>query len=938
MAIASANCRKTAELSENQDSSSPIDRKAVRKALRCWDSASDLGKQPLSDLAIVEARREAAGYSTNEVGLGVALRDVLQVALDDLALGEGAPDPLDKQWRTYLILTEQYLKGRSPEYLAQQMGIARSTFNHEQADALDQMAGLLREWETHGLPPGTDLIPPPEERPGYRPPPFTSPPKASQPIVGREGLLGYARTHLLESDQPILALHGLPGVGKTALAVELAHDPEIRTHYDEGVLWAGLGQAPNLEIILQNWGAALGFTLDEIRVLETNEEKVQLLHTAIGTKRILLVLDDLWNLEHGLVLQLGGPNCGTVITTRSPATALEVGGEVLPIPELEADQGLELIRYFAPKTLRLREQETSELVGALGGLPLALVLIGSYLRREAYSGHPRRQLTALEKLMDPGERQRVSRKLSPLQQQPTLLEEQEISLEIVIRISDDSLSEDARYALYALSIFPSKPNTFDEEAALRITGQSVNALDELVDAGLLEPAQEDRFTLHGTLAEYATGMRDDEAVSRRFVQCFMEYTSLHTDDYPALGLEYTNIVAALDEASQLDMCGAFVQGVGDLYPHLEAVGLLEAADNLLERSLECAQEEGDRAGLARTLVNRGRSAQRRGNYEDAVTEFELAGDIALDIDDQDLICAALQGLGVVSFSQGAFDEAEGYYTEGLERAREASLTTREAALLSNLGTLMVSKGELPRARELLEHGLKLARLDAGHTLEGAILSNLGAVSAQSGDYDSAKKYFQESLELARTAGNRRAMAFLLSNLGTYAYDQGDLGQAETYFKEALDLSNEIGDRARCCHLCANLTTLETSRGDYGAAEQYLEKGLVQAREIGHQETLCLLLINQVECSLAQGKMDDARKGLDEGLQIIETLLHPRYRCTFLLLKGEWNLRMGNVQRAEQAYIEAKDLAVERGFGEMVEKAEQGLATIRESGGREQPGH
>ena len=155
-----ANCQKTAELIKKPASPSVIDRKSVRKALRCWDSASDLGKQPLSGLAIVEARREAAGYSTNEVGLGVALRDVLQAALDDLAPGEGAPDPLDKQWRTYLILTEQYLKGRSPEYLAQQMGIARSTFNHEQADALDQMAGLLREWETHGLPPGTDLIPP----------------------------------------------------------------------------------------------------------------------------------------------------------------------------------------------------------------------------------------------------------------------------------------------------------------------------------------------------------------------------------------------------------------------------------------------------------------------------------------------------------------------------------------------------------------------------------------------------------------------------------------------------------------------------------------------------------------------------------------------------------------------------------------------------------
>ncbi len=118
----------------------------MRSALRRWDSTQGLGEHPLARLALVEIRRKGGGYKEAAVGRGLALRDVLRLALEALRPGAGEPDPADERWRHFIILSEQYLAGRKPDYVAAQLSLARSTYDHEQAAALDRLAGVLREW------------------------------------------------------------------------------------------------------------------------------------------------------------------------------------------------------------------------------------------------------------------------------------------------------------------------------------------------------------------------------------------------------------------------------------------------------------------------------------------------------------------------------------------------------------------------------------------------------------------------------------------------------------------------------------------------------------------------------------------------------------------------------------------------------------------------
>jgi len=130
----------------------------------------------------------------------------------------------------------------------------------------------------------------------------------------------------------IAAITGLQGVGKTALAVALVHDPDMIDYFRDGILWANLGPEANVIRELHRWASVLKLPENQVEGLHTAEQWGRALRQAIGGRRILLVLDDIWQVDAALALQVGGPRCASLITTRSPSIAARVAfGDVVPL-------------------------------------------------------------------------------------------------------------------------------------------------------------------------------------------------------------------------------------------------------------------------------------------------------------------------------------------------------------------------------------------------------------------------------------------------------------------------------------------------------------------------------------------------------------------------------------------------------------------------------
>src|SRR5947207_9696887 len=82
-------------------------------------------------------------------------------------------------------------------------------------------------------------------------------------LIGRETDLARIKAQLLEHTNGsvvLSALNGIPGVGKTSLAIAIVHDAEIRAAFSDGILWAPLGPTPNVPGLLHRWGGLLGLS------------------------------------------------------------------------------------------------------------------------------------------------------------------------------------------------------------------------------------------------------------------------------------------------------------------------------------------------------------------------------------------------------------------------------------------------------------------------------------------------------------------------------------------------------------------------------------------------------------------------------------------------------------------------------------------------------
>jgi transcriptional regulator with XRE-family HTH domain len=332
------------------------------------------------------------------------------------------------------------------------------------------------------------------------------PPAQTERLVGRDHLLCQLQAKLLAGDEApaLAALGGLPGVGKTALAVSLAHECEIRQYFSDGVLWVSLGPDADILEELKRWGRLLEIDEHEISHPENMEDWTRAIHAHIGARAMLLIIDDAWTCQDALAFKIGGTNCAYLLTTRIPAVALYFAGAgTSMIPELDKAASLKLLARFVPTLIAQEGARMGELVRLAGGLPLALQLVGTHLQAQVCSGQPRRWQAALEQLRLPEVRMQLTMPRAPLEPQAGLPADVPISLQALIELSYQQLNPATQQALIALSKLPARPESFSEETALALDGVSLEALDRLLDVGLLASVGQGRYTLHQTIVDFA---------------------------------------------------------------------------------------------------------------------------------------------------------------------------------------------------------------------------------------------------------------------------------------------------------------------------------------------------------------------------------------------------------------------------------------------------
>jgi hypothetical protein len=194
----------------------------------------------------------------------------------------------------------------------------------------------------------------------------------------RHALLGAGEGGLGITGSRGLGIHGQGGIGKTVLAAALARDDDVRGSFPDGVLWVTLGERPDLvgaQIdLLKRLGAPIegvASTLDGVRALRD----------ALGARRCLGVIDDVWSAAAAQAFDATGAVGRVLYTTRDPATLREVRAAVRRIDVLAPDTARQLLAALTATEVQDLPGDVDRVLEATGRVALALALVAAAVGR-----------------------------------------------------------------------------------------------------------------------------------------------------------------------------------------------------------------------------------------------------------------------------------------------------------------------------------------------------------------------------------------------------------------------------------------------------------------------------------------------------------------------------------------------------------------------------
>jgi tetratricopeptide (TPR) repeat protein len=682
----------------------------------------------------------------------------------------------------------------------------------------------------------------------------------------------------------ISALTGKPGVGKSALAIHVAH--RLRDHYPDAQLYVNLrGAEPeplDPDGVLAEFLKALGVTGDVMP--QGVERRAAVYRSHLTGRRALIVLDNAHDERQVRPLLPGSATCAVIVTSRAPLSGLD-GVRPRTLDVLDCEAAVELLgKIGGRERISAEPEQASEIVQLCGCLPLAVRIAGGLLAKQ-----PTWTLAKLGRRLRDERRRLDELRLGDLEVRGSFA------------LSYDALDADAARVFGRLTALsgpdfgPGVVAALDESE----TNATERVLERLADAQLLETRVEDRYRFHDLIRLFALerAERDESpealelAASRARAWYLQEAqiadamlrlgrgqaASIDIDDAaPARGhgwlaRERANLVAAVEQAHAAQDWQTTQQLAASLTRFLSRWSHWDDWSRTHELALEAARLAADRASEAYMLNSVGVVYGHQGRWEKAIGCHEEALEIWHDLGDHLGEASALGNLGVVHAAQGRWEDAIVCYEHTLERFRAVGDREGEAETLNCFGRVYAGRGPWEEAIGCHEQALEIWR-DLGDRLgEASALGNLGGVYARQGRWEEAIGCFQESLKTSAELGDRRGKAGMLGNLGLAYARQGRSGEAIDFYEHSLEVMRELGDRQSEAQMLNNRGVAHGDQGCWEEAIECHEQSLEITRGLGDRAGEARALGNLGRAHGDQGHVKGAIEFYEQCVRITREL-------------------------------------------------------------------
>jgi DNA-binding SARP family transcriptional activator/tetratricopeptide (TPR) repeat protein len=873
----------------------------LQTALNLWRGpvmAGDGGTVVTSASTVLHERRLQTAESLMELRLKLGeAREVLD-QLRALVLEY----PLRETLRGRLILA-LYHTGRRAEALAEYDSIRRTLAEELGLDPGPELSALHQRVLRDS--PELRRTAPEPRQPAASAPVSALPPRSLPydlpDFTGRDGEMA----RILAAAAPgrsalrLIAIDGMGGSGKTALAVHAAHC--LAPQYPDGQMFVDmrgftanhepLEPAEALDVLLRTLGVP-----DE-QIPDGLMERSALWRMATGERKLLILLDNVRNAADVQRLLPSGPGSLILMTGRTRMTSLD-GAVTLSLDLLSSEDALDLLAGVIGQARVEAEPDAARaLVGLCGQLPLAVRIAAARLdNRPQWS-----ILTMVDRLRDQAAR---------LDQ----LDLCDRSVATMIGLSYDTLPRDRQNCFRLLGVHPGVEFEVHAVAALTAMPQArvEMILEDLLDARLLTQHTESRYQFHELVRSYAGTLAlalENEKERQTAVRHLLEYY-LDTVDRAAeilqpgrqrvelepvyrggsepgisdpvsalswLDREYPNIQSALHHARQHGMDRYTAYLPRSLTHYLQLRGRVEELIELLTAAVAASRRLGDPVFERLNLMNLAAPYWHLGRPWDVLEHLERALELATATGDQRGRAECLGRIGVQNNEVGRYADALGHHGEALDIYRKLGSHRGECATLINLSS---TQGTLGRHAEALDSALRAMALSQElGDMDAELLAHVNQANSRAAldDLEQALGCLGRAYELAQLTGALDGQAVVLMRYAGVYLKAARLEEAVAAGLEALDISGRIRRPSITATIENILGTVHRERGEYEAALERYANARATAERIGLRIELARALEGSGHCLAGLGRDDEAMTRWSAALNHYEEMGTPEAR-------------------------------------------------------------
>ncbi|MFF4489144.1 tetratricopeptide repeat protein [Streptomyces sp. NPDC001544] len=690
-----------------------------------------------------------------------------------------------------MVQDEQYAKGRE--------AVGDPVASHDHID--------LRNGTFHGPVVGKAE----HHHPPAPPPTATSalpaPPTA---FTGRaehiEDLLKTLDPTVSDAHGPVLtcAVSGLGGVGKTALAVQVAH--AVRARFPGGTLFVNMRGYDASPVAPED--AVLSFLrafgVQDEHLPAVPEERYALYRSLLDRREsVLIVLDNVSAAAQVVPLLPGDTRHRVLVTSRDSLDSLTARS--IQLSALSQNEAVSLIEQSLgarnPADPRVRDEPDAvrRLAALCGRLPLALLIAAALLHRS----RPRPVSMLTDQLQAAADR--VGRLEAPgLDQYETPL-----VLRPVFEVSYQRLDAEQGRLFRLLALAPSADFGFDTALALSATASEelLRSLDDLVAASLITPSAEgNRWDMHDLLRTYASSISAGE-------QPFIEEA---TEARTRLLQHLFQHAASADRL----LHGQAVEGAPDLFASQDAaLAWLDAEHASLVNAVLWAEKAEHRTAATALGVCIDRYLHFRRHFTDGVTVSDALHAAARRDRDQILELFSLSSSGNAHHELRQYREAAIAHTHALRLAYSMDDLSGQAASWTNLGRCMHEWEQYDIAAQMHSHSRALFSRLGDHHREAMAWNNLGMTLSELHRFQEAAQACGSAQQIYARLGDRQREATAWINLGAALRGGPDHDSAANAYINAADLFAELGDHHGEATAWSNVGSLLSDLQDFETAAE-----------------------------------------------------------------------------------------------------------------------